>query len=58
MRTVRRGNALQAAGRLLVRGTAARPDARRCEGMPLSGLPSCTDRGNPEAGRKKRIVKI
>src|SRR5882724_323499 len=58
MRTVRRRNDVPAGRRLLVRGTAQSPDAHRCRGMPLSGLPARQDRSPTEARRKKRSVKL
>src|SRR5882762_2781243 len=56
--TVRRRNDLPARRRLLVRGTAAYPDAHRCEGMPLSELSARQNRSATEARRKKRSVTL
>src|SRR6266436_6443301 len=43
---------------ILVRGIAARPDADRCEGMPLPHLPARKDRIAAELRKTKRSVRL
>src|SRR6266702_7233876 len=58
LRTVRSRDDLPAGRRLLVRGTAARPDAARCEGMPVPKLSACQDCSFAEVRQNKRSVKL
>src|SRR5260221_2901185 len=55
---MRRCDDLPAGRRLLVRGIAARPDADRCEGMPLPHLPARKDRIAAELRKTKRSVRL
>src|SRR6266480_5252101 len=58
LRTVRSRDDVQAGNRLLVRGIAARPDAGRCGGMPVSELSTRQDRSAAESRQRKRSVKL
>jgi len=47
---------LPAGRRLLVRGIASRPDAGRCDGMPLPEVSAGQNRSAAKSGQNKRTV--